>query len=258
MKFFFRYVLTIIFVIFFMFSSVNASSDRTEEVNQYIKKIKSSNIITRIEAAKEISNSGLTDPLLFDLINDILLNKYITASGEKNIIDEISWLCKALASSGNPKYKSTLEEISTNSSDMKIQNYALQSLNLVDDYAQRNKDIASTKYVDPDLSPESIRLINMIKSDIITLKRDGAKKIFRSGAPDEKVYDIVNGELLELFNTNLQDNTAVDTMAWFCKVLAASGHTKYTATLEQISSTTDNSKLKRYADEGIKTLSYLQ
>ena len=188
----------------------------------------------------------------------MLLKKYNNATDEKLFIDEISWLCKALASSGNQKYKSTLEIIHTNSPNMKIQNYALQSLNLVDSYAQRNKNINDTKYADHDLSPESIRMVNMIKSDIITLKRDGAKKIFRYGVKDEKVYDIINEQLLQFYNTYPQDSTSIDTMAWFCKVLAASGRIKYISTFEHIAGTSDNSKLKRYADEGIKTLSYLQ
>src|SRR3989304_4624841 len=80
----------------------DAEGDRLEEVDEFITMLKSDNMEQRTNAAKRIARSGLTDPRLFDLIRDNLLNEYQLDTNNPKHIDEMSWLCKALASSGRP------------------------------------------------------------------------------------------------------------------------------------------------------------
>ena len=47
-----------------------AEVDRSSEVDEYITMLKSDNMEQRINAAKRITRSGLTDSKLFDLIRD--------------------------------------------------------------------------------------------------------------------------------------------------------------------------------------------
>ncbi len=252
------YLIMLLFGPVFSINTVYAIGDRTAEINAYRKKIQSSEILTRIDAAKEITDSGLTDPELFDIINDILLKIYNSKTADKDHIEEITWLCKALASSGNSKYKKTLQEIYNNSNNTKVQDTALQNFNLVDYYALRNKEIAEKKYFDPDMPPEIIRAINMITSENISIKRDGARRIYRSKNVEEKVYDIVNEQLLQLYDKDPEDTNLIETTVWFCKVLASSGLPKYKPTLAEIADKTLNKELQKQAEQSIKKLSASQ
>ena len=236
-----------------------AQTDRSQEVANYISKLQSNSRQNRIEAAKRITHSGLTDPELFDLINAELLNRYQSERGanEKTYhlhIDEMSWLCKALASSGNTSYKETLQRIADTTSNPKLKKYALQSLRLIDEYAQRNAIMVQTRYAEADMSPEVVRYINMLKSDDIKAKKDAAKSISRSNITDKRLFDVVNEELLKGYQVNTRDRHHTDTMAWLCKALAASRMPEYKATLRTVIATSSSPKLKKYALESLSRL----
>jgi hypothetical protein len=55
-------------------AEINASADRSKEVERYIAIFSSGTHSRQITAAKEITRSGLSDPKLFDLLNEKLLD----------------------------------------------------------------------------------------------------------------------------------------------------------------------------------------
>lgn len=229
-----------------------ASEDRSDEVNQYISRLESQSRQTRINALKVITRSNLTDPRLFNVIRDKLLEGYELETYNTDHVDEMAWLCKALASSGLSDYKETLKTVSENAYSMKLKGYANQSLELVDDYATKNQVVTDTAHFDESLSPEINRYISMLKSDDLRLKKDAAKMIYRSDLSETKLFDAISDELLEGYKANGADN--IDTMAWFCKALGSSGISKYQATLDEVLQNTTNIKLKKYAKKGLNNL----
>lgn len=230
-----------------------AQEERSAEVDKYIDMLKSQSIPQRIEAAKRITGSGLTDPKLFNVIKEELLKRLESSTSNDQVIDEMSWFCKALASSGLEEYKETLKKVADHTENKKLKRYALQSLDLVDEYAKKNKIMSETKYAEAGLSPEVVRYINMLKSDDISLKKDAAKRITRSGLREEKLFEVVNEELLKM-SPNSTDNNYVDTTAWLCKALAASGMPKYKETLKKITETTSNGNLKKHCQKSLEML----
>jgi len=114
-------------IIFFNIPAL-ANSSQSAEVDKYIQMLGSTSFKTRIDAAKLITRSGITDSRLYTIINEKLLTELNTKGLNKDHIDEMSWMCKALASYGMTEYKQTLNEIIENSSSMKLQKYAKQSL----------------------------------------------------------------------------------------------------------------------------------
>lgn len=105
-----------------------ANYSQSADVDKYIQMLGSTSLKTRLDAAKFISRSGITDSRLYAIINEKLLTELNTKGLNKDHIDEMSWMCKALAASGMTEYKQTLREIIENSSSMKLQKYAKQSL----------------------------------------------------------------------------------------------------------------------------------
>ncbi|MBE9504603.1 MAG: hypothetical protein IME96_10550 [Proteobacteria bacterium] len=253
-----------------------AEEDRSEEINKYLTLLQSKSITQRVTVAKLITRSGLSDKALFDYINKDLLNRYQQNVPDKPVkydmdeddewmvsgqsdadklhIDEMAWLCKALASSGLSEYKGTLEEVAYTTASPKLKQYAKQSIRLVDEYAERNAIMAKGNNSIQGLSPAKTRLINMLKSDNYSLKRDAAKMLIRSGESDEVLYEVVNEELLKSHSLKTGSNLHIDAMAWMCKALGSSGISKYRKTLQEIIETTKNTKLKTYAKQNLNLL----
>ncbi|NOQ50979.1 MAG: hypothetical protein GQ578_02005 [Desulfuromonadaceae bacterium] len=230
-----------------------AQLDRSAEVSKLIAGLESASRVQRVNSAKVISRSGLQDQALYLKIADLLKAGY-THEYEKNHTDEMSWMCKALAASGNPQFRELLDEIAAKSPSVKLKRYAKQSSELIDDYAQRSQILNATDAWDEELSAEENRLVNMLKSDDIGLRRDAAKIIVRNVDNDEKVFAAVAFALSGMSKDFHSYSQYVDTMSWLCKALAASGDGKYIEALEQVHGNTQNLKLRSYASKALNAL----
>jgi hypothetical protein len=225
-----------------------------EETAALQEKLRSGSRLVRIEAAKVISSSSIQDVQVYKTVEQILKDNIGNPSEEKGYIDEMSWMCKALASSGDMQYAATLNAVMADSPNAKLKAYAKQSLELIPNYVERNRQIHQAGDYDPSLTEEEVRFANMIRSEMTQLRRDGAKKIIRSGTTNQALFDIVSEELLKGYNLNTTDPEHIDTMAWFCKALAGSGNKRYIATLKEVAGKASNAKLKKHAESSLKAL----
>lgn len=255
-----NFSLNLIFAFFVMIVFLNANptsanQNRSVEVDKFITMLESSLQNQRINAAKLITRSGLSEPRLFSVIDKKLLNEYDLYAQNPEHIDEMSWMCKALASSGTSEYNTTLKKISQTASSKKLRRYATQSLNMVNEYTERNRILQDTSNSDPNLSPQINKYIRMLKSNKLRLKKDAAKSLYRGKYTEPALFDVVKDELLKGYkNMPAGDRNAADTMAWLCKALGASGNLKYKQTLVQVIKGTTNKTLKRYAQKSLNML----
>ncbi len=234
---------------------VSAGQGHSGEIKRYITMLESSSQKQRVDAAKMITRSGLSAPGLFNPINNRLVIEYNLYPRNQDHIDEMAWMCKALASSGSPEYKPTLEKIIQSASSPKLKHYAEQSLNMVDEYAERNRIMSDSSGLDPSLSPEINKYMGMLRSGNDRLKKDAAKSIFRGNHTEEKLFDVVHEELLHACNTvSVNDRDGIDTLAWLCKALGSSGNKKYSPTLNRIIKETNSLTLKKYAKKSLNML----
>lgn len=233
------------------FAVVAIASTKTEELNN---KLQSKSRMARVEAAKTISSSAIQDPTIYATIDMVLKENFDNPSQEKQHIDEMAWMCKALASSGDSRYEETLRLVIANTSNRKLQNYANQSIELIPYYAERSRQMNQAGDFSDAFSNVEKQYANMVKSDILKLRKDGAKKIVRSGSVNQELYAIVNDTLLKTFDPKETGREEVDTLAWLCKALAASGNIEFIPTLEKIVNTTESIKLKKYSSSSLKSL----
>lgn len=124
-KLFLQSFLYFVFIITLVIPVVAA--DRSAEIDSFITTLSSENINTRVEAAKQITRSGLSDERLFDFVEQQLPAGYTNDKGSVHR-DVMSWYCKSLASSGQEKYRSTLHTVAANALSSKVQKYAKESL----------------------------------------------------------------------------------------------------------------------------------
>ena len=111
-----------------------AQIDRVEEVKNLMAGLESSSQVKRINSAKIITRSGLRDQGLYVKVADLLRAGYMQEY-EKQHADEMSWMCKALAASGDQQYRALLDEVATKSPSVKVKKYAKESSSQIDDYA---------------------------------------------------------------------------------------------------------------------------
>jgi hypothetical protein len=135
-----------------------------------------------------------------------------------------------------------------------VRTYAKESLARVDWYAERNAILSKETEETRGLSPEVARLVNMLRSDHLNLKKEAARAITESSFREPRLYEVVQEELLSGVQENSVESEHVDTMSWLCKALAASGDTRYRETLVKVASVAVDGKLRKYAQQSIEVL----
>lgn len=81
------------------------------------------------EAAKLITRSGISDHVVLDAVEKALLRGYRVEGDNRDHIDAMAWLCKALGASRSAKYKSTLSAVASDAPHKKLRGYAEKSMN---------------------------------------------------------------------------------------------------------------------------------
>jgi hypothetical protein len=201
----------------YSFSQIDSSG----EVEKLVVGLESASRIQRVNAAKVISRSSFQDTKLYKKIAVIIENGYMLPY-EKDRADEIAWMCKALAASGNTSYRELLNTVAQNSPSIKIKRYARTSSESIEYYSERSKILNKSNNFDEDLTSEENRLLNMLRSDDLTLKRDAAKIITRNMDKNDKVFIVVAETLKSMAETYQRSSLSVDTMSWLCKALSSS------------------------------------
>ena len=208
--------------------------------------------------AKKVTGSGFISTAVYDKMATLLRDEYPTAVTDRLLVDEMSWLCKALASSGMEKYRQLVREVAYNSNSGKLRLYARRSLAMFDEYAARNRIIDSKKNYNPSLTVADNQLINMLKSSRMTLVRDAAKTIYRQPVVDDTVYKVAATELLR---HQLEDNRSsldIDTLCWLCKAIGQSGNVAYFPVLEKIIATERHIMQEKNSDDNFANIKLIR
>ena len=105
-----------------------ASRELTSQQKRFLGMLRSKSDQQKRSAAKYIIRERISDQMILDETEKQLAAGYMTKGSDKMHIDAMSWLCKALGSSGKPKYRKILRSVSENGSHRKLRKYAAKSL----------------------------------------------------------------------------------------------------------------------------------
>lgn len=244
MKSFWRSIVLIFMFFYAIFLPSGYAEVSPTEIDNYISMIKSDSPASKQEAAQIVFNSVIFDEGLYKAINEEVLKCYKLNPDDKTYANAMAWLCKALAVSGENKYRATLEEVSENAPNKKLKKYALSSIEILKSSIIERADNPD---LPEDLSPEARRYCNMITSDDDGLVTKAASEIFKSDITEEYLYETINTVLLKGYGSGNDDDSHVDAMSWLCKALASSGKEEYRSTLEEVASNAQDKKLRNYA-----------
>ncbi len=106
---------------------VKQAAALTGKQTKFIRMLKSSSIKENRNAARLITREKMTDTVILDTVEKLLLKGFMTNSN-RNHTDTMAWYCKALGASGLTKYRNTLEKVASQAPQRKLRSYASKSL----------------------------------------------------------------------------------------------------------------------------------
>ncbi|MCW3172719.1 hypothetical protein [Shewanella subflava] len=202
-------------------------------------------------ALESLMLSGLNDPSLFDMV-EAKLNASLPLATKKHPIEYSSWLAKGLGYSGNEKYRASLQAIVNGDYHRKLQKYAQEGLNNIDQFAIWNPILNDKSQYDANQPQQLNVLANALASSDLALKRMAAKQITNKRIYDEFILEKLAHQLTSL-DLLKQDKLSIDTYAWIAKAIASSGNEKFKPVIANLAETAPEKKLRKYATKYIKT-----
>lgn len=216
----------------------------------YVSLLQSQSIKARTDALKRIERGLVSQPEVFKQIEKNL-NEELSAGLDRDTnkyrLDEVAWMCKALASSGDSQYVATLDLAIDGTANRRLKGHCQKGKDSINRYAERRNVKKSPKL--SGFSQEMSSYINMLHSSDGKIKRDGIKHIMRSPESNEQVFDMVRDELLKSL-PQVDRNASydlIDALSYACLCLSGSGNAKYKDDLSTVISQSKNAKLAKYA-----------
>lgn len=99
-----------------------------KELSSYGRKLQSSSSRTKRDAAKTIYRKNIRHPALMNIVEQELLSGYTQKQGDRTHVDAMAWMCNILGSTGNRKYKQTLNTVANSNASRKLKKYALKNM----------------------------------------------------------------------------------------------------------------------------------
>ncbi len=94
-----------------LLASVNSLAALTEAEKGYVNQLATGGPLTIRSVAQNIYNTGNRNTEVLDVAAEVLLEKYPSAGEIHDVVESLSWVCRALGSSGNSRYKPVLEKV---------------------------------------------------------------------------------------------------------------------------------------------------
>ena len=229
-----------------------ATPNREAEIQQYITMLESDDVHQHIVVAKLLQFSGLEDPRIFDRVEQeaLVLNEESRLGVYQ--IDRLSWLAKALASSGQEKYRKTLKQIAKHGSDFKVRRYAKKSVKMLDFFASLNQEMNDYSRYNSESSAEINRLAIVFQSENFAARRMVAQHVFHENIYDDYLLEILAKEVELLVAYKPKNGLETDCIAWMTRALANSKDLRYKPIVERMAKYAKYYKLKNFAERYLK------
>jgi len=238
----------LLLVLSLLFSIPAGAASIEEDVQRYIG-IFNGETKEHSANAEALGWTGLSDPRLFDVIEQRLLKDYPAPANDKAEKQRIAWYIRALGFSGDSKYLPTINRFLAYRDTAVYSKHALVDM---PDYKRWNPVISNRASFDPKMGDYENRVVNMLRDSDFSLKRLGAKRIFYDGMHDERLLDVLAEELRAGYpKANLDKNS--DPVAWMVRALGASRKEKYKPLIQEVLFKTTVPSVQTHAKRALDT-----
>ncbi|MFT7561329.1 MAG: hypothetical protein ACI93R_003255 [Flavobacteriales bacterium] len=209
---------------------------------------------SEISILRKIQGSGHSNSELFELINNSLMDEYSSRSNEISELN--SWRVKALAFSGEEKYRKTIAEVVNNSKSRKVKRYAKQSLAILSDYTRWNPVIVNGLSSYEGQLLDSKRIENMLTAKDYRLKRFGAMRVIDRHVHDTEIIEFVVSLVERDYEKISGNGVEADSIAWLCKVLKYTYNLKHLPLLETVRSNSPSKHVRTEAAKAVRKIKF--
>lgn len=242
-----------VFIIGSVIPQTSFASNNQKIIDEYIKIFNGHSWAEQKDICNKLQWSGISDTTLFDIIDKKLSSLFPTAKGRTDI-DRAAWYAKALGTSGQEKYLTTLESMAhaSEKSNKKLIKYAREGIALQKKYVIWNPIISDrTKFIEGK-TDEVNRFANMLKSDIWELRVIAAKRISYQKLNNTYLYELLETVILNEYQKEYSDKRSIDNFNWITGTLSRSANKKYLPTLEMLAKDGSHSKIRFYASSRLQ------
>src|SRR5436190_13942063 len=216
-----------------------------EDVQHYIAIFQGNDAAAHNRAVEELAWMGLSDPRLFDMLEQKVLAEARAAATIRAEKDRVARYMRALGFSGQDKYIPTLLRFQD---DMIYGRYARDALIQREWYRKWNPIISSRASFDPQLSDVDNRILNMLGSDDLMLMPIAAKRA--DFAPNDRTLALMADEVRKRYQTSEVDPDRLDAVAWMVKALAKT--MAYDDLLLEVRSNAPDRKVRNTAESALR------
>lgn len=190
---------------------------------------------------------GVSDTRVFDKIEALLLEDANVFRNQRDEKNRVARYIRALGFSGQPKYAPTIQRFV---GDKVYERYAQAALEDLPNYQRWNPLIANRANFDPKLSDDANRVMNMLKSNDLMLKRIAAKRIYFAQT-EPLLLQTLAADLRAVYPTVSQEENPVDAVAWMVKALGNAKQAEYRPLLEEVMRSAPSDKVRSYAKRAL-------
>ena len=223
-----------------------AAAQGGDQIQHYIDVFSGKPRIQQRQACESLQWAGLSDPRVFDLVEKNLLASYKQINDRQDS-DYVAWLSRALAFSGQEKYRATLTEVAENGGHRNVRGHAGKALKELDEYKRWSPVLASRAGYVAGKSDEVNRLGAMLRSGEKGLQQAAASRIHFGQLYDGWLLGTLDQAVKPTLSTDWKEKEDINAVAWMLRALAGPGKPEYRATLEQAANGAANSKVRKYA-----------
>ncbi len=206
----------------------------------------------QLDALNELQWSGISDTRVYDLVEQNLLDIYLSARSRSKELDLVSWYAKSLGTSGLDKYRQTLKQVLDSKVNKKVSKYAQEGLDNLSKYAVWNPIISGKENARPDKPHFVNAYANMLRSKNWELMNMAAKRIWAEEVRDRYLLQVLDEVILRQYQASYSEKIHILTLAWMTRALASSSDPEYKATVEAVANNAGTRKVRSYASKYLR------
>ncbi len=234
-------------LLFIALVGTNGVFAQDSRIDKFLQIIESGSYNAKIEMLERLQWSGISDPLLFDVVESHALEGSQKSTLSKTELKVVAYHIRALGYSGNEKYRATLMQISKESASSRIARYAKKALQDLDNFGPWIALINNSSVVVAGKSAEVEMYMRMLNVDNVMVQRLAARAIFHEQHDDQDLLNLTADKLKSVYLKEGLDRQAQDTAAWFCKAIGQSAKPEFTDFLTTVSKNTPYKNIRKHA-----------
>ena len=199
------------------------------------------------DSVEELAWMGISDPRVYDVIEQRLLREAQAARNDKDEKNRVARYIRALGFSGQSKYIATISKFSA---DKVYERYANTALEDMPRYQAWNPVISNRSTFDAKYPDDVNRILNMLRSSDMRLKKIGAKRIYFAHR-DDVLLEALAKELQANYQRRDNDDV-VDSVSWLVKALGNAKNPKYRPLIQEVAGKAGESKVVQYAKKALE------